>query len=644
MLKIKNVVIQFIVWNFLWMLVPSALASQAHCLQKINLAHNMEVWIDANKHTSFSEATRQVFKPANGDFSFGMSQAAIWIKLQLQPPQACVSPDQAWLLRFNAPYHDTIDAYWQEDDGQLTHWQGGDQSAHHSQSVSQRLPTIAIPLNPQKARTVYVRLTSQNTLNASMDLIAKDEFERHELTILLASSLIAALIFIALCMALINAVIFKEWSFLYYAGFTTTITVVMTIVHGWSNVLWPMHLSDAFITLAQGWTMVFFVLVSNALLKIRQHIKYVYYTQITLAILAAIWSVIAVSLEQYRWSIPISHFLGSMIMLSLVITAVWIRKREPMANVYIVAFVLTIMALMTRLSMLHGLLPVNFWTENSVIFALILPVLLFLMGLMVQTFQEKQLRRCFEIQARQLQEEVKKRTTFMNLLSHELMNPLAIMDVTVRNMQEDLPASHTQQQSQLQKQSKAIQRMRQIVDVCLSKEHCATHQNQTTFLVVDFWRMVQSQFNEQGDAQRVNWHNRTTDIASTSSITHQTTTFANPNYTNATIKGPIEPLIMAVQLIVQNALKYSACECHITLECFQNTAVIEVRDWGIGFDPALLSPKPFERGQNVMHLQGLGLGLTVAKDLIDGADGSLKIEPQKDGTLIKLNIPVSWPT
>ena len=73
----------------------------------------------------------------------------------------------------------------------------------------------------------------------------------------------------------------------------------------------------------------------------------------------------------------------------------------------------------------------------------------------------------------------------------------------------------------------------------------------------------------------------------------------------------------------------------------KNTVDISICDNGNGIEQELM-PKIFDRftrGSDVPDI-GSGLGLAIAKKIIELHDGSLLIESSKNGTIVKLVLPL----
>ena len=100
--------------------------------------------------------------------------------------------------------------------------------------------------------------------------------------------------------------------------------------------------------------------------------------------------------------------------------------------------------------------------------------------------------------------------------------------------------------------------------------------------------------------------------------------------------------------LLANAIKYNREGGNVTLSCKQtadNRIRIKVKDTGPGISPDGLARLfvPFERlGQELGEVEGTGLGLVVAKRLMEAMDGSLGVESQLgQGSTFWIELPVA---
>ncbi len=100
--------------------------------------------------------------------------------------------------------------------------------------------------------------------------------------------------------------------------------------------------------------------------------------------------------------------------------------------------------------------------------------------------------------------------------------------------------------------------------------------------------------------------------------------------------------------LLSNAVKYAldSPDIHVRAFCEDEDILVQVRDNGIGIDEDDL-PKMFERffrAKTSTGIAGTGIGLNLAKTLIEMHDGSIGVESIKGrGTTFTVRLPVSGP-
>ena len=87
----------------------------------------------------------------------------------------------------------------------------------------------------------------------------------------------------------------------------------------------------------------------------------------------------------------------------------------------------------------------------------------------------------------------------------------------------------------------------------------------------------------------------------------------------------------SIRIIVQNAARYSAAQTTISfnVSCDENTVQISVEDEGMGMSEAAATHifERFWRADNarIESNEGSGLGLSIAKWIVDNHDGSIEV-------------------
>lgn len=97
--------------------------------------------------------------------------------------------------------------------------------------------------------------------------------------------------------------------------------------------------------------------------------------------------------------------------------------------------------------------------------------------------------------------------------------------------------------------------------------------------------------------------------------------------------------------LLVNALKYSPTNSIVNfdLNCLDNTAIFQIKDYGIGIPPEDHSRlfEPFHRATNVGTIQGTGLGLAIVKQCVDLHRGEITVNSIPGSTIFTVKLPLS---
>jgi PAS domain S-box-containing protein len=102
-------------------------------------------------------------------------------------------------------------------------------------------------------------------------------------------------------------------------------------------------------------------------------------------------------------------------------------------------------------------------------------------------------------------------------------------------------------------------------------------------------------------------------------------------------------LEQVVTNILSNAIKFGLGRpIEVRIRARGGRAFLTVKDQGIGIDPDVITRlfRPFERGVSERHYGGLGLGLHIAKTIVEAMRGSIRVESSpKTGTIFTVELP-----
>ena len=219
---------------------------------------------------------------------------------------------------------------------------------------------------------------------------------------------------------------------------------------------------------------------------------------------------------------------------------------------------------------------------------------------------------------------------FMNDISHDFKTPLTVINTSVYLLQKtDDPV---RRQKEIEKLETQVSRLTKLFNDFLT----VTNLDNAAFLValqpVDINRLVSMVVNE------------TTSLALQK---HHTLSF-EPTSNLPMIDGDAISLQQAIANVITNAISYTQDGGRITVKTYEEAdhAVIEVQDSGIGIHPDDLS-RIFDRLYRAdearsTHTGGSGLGLPIAKQIIEAHEGTLTVESKVgEGSIFRLCLPLS---
>jgi signal transduction histidine kinase len=153
--------------------------------------------------------------------------------------------------------------------------------------------------------------------------------------------------------------------------------------------------------------------------------------------------------------------------------------------------------------------------------------------------------------------------------------------------------------------------------------------------LLDLSRIITGKFTV--NMQRVNAHEllkETAAMVHSEFLKNEVKLAQDHKATRFAVKGDHQRLSQVFANLLKNAAKFSASGQTVLIETRNEGAdlVVEIRDQGVGIEPKHLQQifEPFEQTeQGSLHrYQGLGLGLTIAKRIVDLHEGSISAQSE----------------
>jgi signal transduction histidine kinase len=229
---------------------------------------------------------------------------------------------------------------------------------------------------------------------------------------------------------------------------------------------------------------------------------------------------------------------------------------------------------------------------------------------------------------------VRVREEFLSVAAHELKTPLASLKLQVqllsRNLEREGPGGGQQLVARLRRLDRQIDRLDALNNSLLDLSRLRSGQLALAQEQVDLSQRLQDVLEEaRVEAVRV----------------------------GCELRGKVQPgvvgwwdvlrLEQVILNLLGNALKYGeGMPVEVSLRADEETAVLEVRDFGIGIPPDAQARifQKFERAVSPLRFAGLGLGLYITREIVDSFGGTITVESSPGaGALFQVRLPRQRP-
>ena len=582
----------------------------------------LSIFRDPSGMKTIDEVRELNFDRLETPLALGFTHDTVWLKFALQ--QTNTPADTEWLLQVLPGYTDYVELFLPQRDGSMKHFMAGDQVDTWQGSLSQRLPVFPIALSGAEPQTVYMKIRSQNSLRAELSLFTPAYWNQVDKSVIFWSALLMGLWLFAMIISLIHGLFLQTSTYFQYVLFVLFAGAIMSASHGWGLLLLPTGWHDILLTMAQAGVMLPLLYLSNYLLQLSTHFPRIYKVQQYVLWANFVLGLIGLVLGKINLTIPIHHFIILLFFLVFIVQAIWLIRRVPTAWLYLSLFGLVFAAAFLRIGSLQAWWSANYLTEYGLIIALGMQIVM--MYLLVAYSQYKQRDRLVveNALAKNMQHELEQRQLFVKMLAHELRTPLSVIDLSTRNLKQMLNKQDGVEQ-RFNKITDATSRMRHLMSVCLSNEKLNTQMSQELRHPLSSEELLAALKD---------------DILSLQG--QQRIQFA-PQPSSLILLADKAMLILAFSNIIDNALKYSGDQMvYVDFSYDQAWLSVTVRDQGVGFSLEVLDPKPFKRGRNIeQRNSGLGLGLTLARQIVEWHGGQIKINNLEKGSAVSIILPIA---
>ena len=233
-------------------------------------------------------------------------------------------------------------------------------------------------------------------------------------------------------------------------------------------------------------------------------------------------------------------------------------------------------------------------------------------------FQRKKLARKLE------QEKLK---LFENIV-HEIKTPLTLIDGPIQIMKQNPDLSYLHELGMMERNSKKLMHLvDELLDTSkLKKGSFQLHY--TTGSIDDFIETIVSSFINEAKTKEIEIINI-------------------PSNTEKNYSFPSNALEKIVSNLIGNAIKYcpEKSKIEVISQINGNQFSVKVSDTGTGI-PKAEQKKVFQRffrGKDTSQLNGTGIGLSLVKELVELAQGTIELQSNSEGTTFLVALPINEP-
>lgn len=606
--------------------LPPALLLHSHT-QHASLAGHLSRWVDADATSTLAQARQQFFEPLAGFENTGFTTAAHWYRLQLAR-----SPDAPtrWLLLFQAPYLDQIEAWVERADGTVQTYRLGDHVPMAERPVRSHQNLLEIDLPDSQPCQIWLRVTSSSRMSFSAHVWAPQAFAHHESReSLLLGTLLGVVLMVTVIFTGIGLLVGKPL-FVAYAFFAASQGFRHLVISGHTQWLfdpqnpWQSNLIQGLGALVP----VLSVTIFNVyLLNLRQDFPRLFrvcQAMSAMTVLSLAW----IATPAYGWFAPLILQWGTLLaVLSLVLTFFsWWRLRHLERLLYALGFLLIVVLTLLQFATLRGWLSADWFSNRIYQTSTLLHIGMMSLALGLRLHQSQREQARLRQHSALLQERQTEQRRFIAMLSHEFRNPLASIDRAANLLQlklGDLPAGEATRLGGIRS---SVQRLESLVDSFLVSEAVEQHRLTPVPKLQPVAPLLAQVMQAQGaEAQaRLQLHVAPPDLQ-----------FA----LDARLMG------IAVGNLLGNALRYSGEGGSVALAAQLDgpDLHVTVTDQGPGLSEAELAQlgEPYYRASSSVGKQGTGLGYFFSRSLVEAHGGTLQAVNQPDGRglQVRLRLP-----
>jgi signal transduction histidine kinase len=618
---------------------------------KQDLSGRMAVLIDPARKLTLAEvadpANAARFKPLPGNLNLGFTDAAVWLRFDLQRGSG---EGRQWWLEVRPSAIDYVTLYSPDANGGYVGRTSGDSLPFSRRDIAYQYPVFRLDLPQDRKQTFYLRLSGKNPMAAHLIVWQPGAFAEA----IGDERLLYGLLFgMHLAMVLASLWFWQATGDTTYASFAGFTLFGMAGIAASTGMLQQYLLPDAPYWHDPAASLVQVLGLSFGVQFVMQFVEaWRYFPRLASRFRLGLWiycaiATVAVALGYFKWFLPLFQFsTGVCALLILLLVMVLVVHGQPRARYILAGLGLLAFSGLVKISTNVGYLPLNMLTENS--YRICMLIFLLVMNYAIsRRYQELRrekesaqyalltaardaehklenlvAQRTGDLQQAMQQIEhalvmervvQRRQHQFLATMSHEIRTPLAVIDAAAQNLERELNASNNASAvalTRLEKIQQAALRLSSLFDDYAGDARFEGLAHGINLQWVALGPMLQ----DAADAGRM--------------LTNGHVFQIDPATLSLQICCDPDLMRLVLRTLADNAVKYTPAGSRIIMGGDSGDGwTIYVRDDGPGIaleDQDQIFEKYF-RGSSAAERPGTGLGLTLGRRLTEMQGGTLTL-------------------
>ena len=602
--------------------------------------------IDHTHSQSIQTIENQKFTPYQNELRLGYVDDPIWVKIEIDPLFEHLSFGANPLkLRIGPYFTDRIEKY----EFINREWQKALKGAllkEQNESCSEDAHCFSLLSNPAFSNSIYLKIQTRGVIYLSLDVGRSEKIAFLNIHKVRQSTVsIGFALFL-----LLSTFVFTLYrpNYLVFSYVCLQSIIVFNLIYStglWTNYidfLSPVQLKD----ISYFFTCLRALLIAQlvySLLKNYQ-ISQGYIWLLRLMILLTIVNETVLFLGYVNWALKIQlaiHLFNIFVqfygLMSSNISHQFIKNLLYASTIgYLVIFLIGLSNIVGYTDFSMPFVVLYYSNLNGTIVGSLLLIVGFYQARLRRIEFEKELDKVKRLsnEAQLNKEKLTERTTLIDLLTHELMNPLGAIKFLVASLKYSVSAEENPIKK-LNRIESSVNRMKDLIEQVALSNRLELHQIDYPLEVLDAYQFIDAFIGDHADETRFSLN-----------IEPGICFYSNPILLGHVIKN-----------LIDNAYKYDSKEDKISISVFKNTPLVElaqttsqsqlgyltVFEVSNDFDP---TQKPDEgkiferyyRHENVLSKPGMGIGLSIVKTALDKLNKEIQFSIRENRATFKLII------